>query len=173
MSPAAAAHPTRSSPGHRLKRTCTPINQAQRGPQKQLKPRLSLRKTETPLPNLSHNSPGLPAALGATGPRRNRNTPPHTQSPAPPPAPQPPPPHSHGPIAEALEDGERGVVAALLQEGIGGAEQRAERVPAAAGHGAPPAATGLGCTHRARFRGRGPAHRSYRLSQLSIGALDQ
>lgn len=57
--------------------------------------------------------------------------------------------HSHGAVAEALDDGERGVVAALLQERVGGAEQSAKRIPTArhgpAGHGTPPhAASGGG-----------------------------
>lgn len=78
-------------------------------------------------------------------------------------------PHSHGPVAEALEDGERGAVAALQEERVDGAEQRSRR-SSAARHGAARHSTALSAPASG---GRGRARCAHWLPRLSVSALGQ
>lgn len=78
-------------------------------------------------------------------------------------------PHSHGPVAEALEDGERGAVAALQEERVDGAEQRSRR-SSAARHGAARHSTALSTPASG---GRGRARCAHWLPRLSVSALGQ
>lgn len=79
------------------------------------------------------------------------------------------PAHSHGPVAEALEDGERGAVAALQEERVDGAEQRRRR-SGAARHGAARHSAALGALASG---GRGRARSAHGPPGLSVNALRQ